>query len=101
MAMNRETKRMLQRQGQVDSDGEVATRPRTGSGAGAAQTTRTKPLDFIKEVRSELGKVAWPSRSEVIHYSVIVLITLVIVTAFIAAVDCLVGDLILRLYKAS
>jgi len=102
MEMNRETKRMLQRQGQVDSDGEVATRSRAKSGpASPVSTERTKPLDFLREVKSELSKVAWPTRSEVINYSIIVLITLIVITSFIAAIDWLVGDFVLRLYKAS
>ena len=33
----------------------------------------------MREVNAELRKVAWPSREEVINYSIVVLITLVVV----------------------
>ena len=38
-------------------------------------------------MRGELRKVAWPTRAEVINYSIIVFITLVLMTALIAAID--------------
>ena len=38
-------------------------------------------------MRAELRKVAWPTRAEVINYSTIVLITLVVLIALIFALD--------------
>ncbi len=89
MAMNRQTKRMLQRQGELGPDGEPArgkprqqTRP-----ASAPPKERTTPKQYVHEVRSELRKVAWPTKAEVVRYSGIVLFTLVILTLFIFALD--------------
>jgi preprotein translocase subunit SecE len=50
-------------------------------------------------VRGELRKVAWPSRSEVINYSVIVLFTVVILTAYIATLDFAFGEAIFKLFE--
>jgi preprotein translocase subunit SecE len=101
--MNRETKRMMQRQGQVDADGEpvVATRrepPRTGATAQAA-ASRTTPAQFVREVRIELKRVAWPTRAQTLNYSAVVLITLAVLMAVIFALDTAFAKAILFLFK--
>ncbi|HKX70098.1 MAG TPA: preprotein translocase subunit SecE, partial [Acidimicrobiales bacterium] len=60
---------------------------------------RTSPAQFLREVRGELRKVAWPSRSEVINYSVIVLFTVVILTTYIALLDFAFGEAIFKLFE--
>jgi preprotein translocase subunit SecE len=103
MAMNREMKRALQRQGEVSADGEaVARAPRDRRRAAPApkpKEERTSPRQFVKEVRSELRKVAWPTRQETINYSIIVLVALVIMTSFIAGVDWVFSNAILKLFN--
>jgi preprotein translocase subunit SecE len=86
MAMNRETKRMLQRQGALGADGEPKA-TRKAPPAPRPKEKRTPPREFVREVRSELRKVAWPSRAEVINYSIIVFITIIVLTGAIAALD--------------
>jgi preprotein translocase subunit SecE len=88
MAMNREQKRMLRKQGELAADGSPAPRrPDQRAAAPAARNERTSPRQFVREVRGELRKVAWPSRDEVIRYSFIVLVTVVLLTGFVALVD--------------
>jgi preprotein translocase subunit SecE len=101
MAMNRQQKRMLQRQGQLGADGAPAPRKRPAAPAPAPRTKedRTGPSQFVREVRGELRKVAWPTRPEVINYSIIVLIAVVLLTAFVAGLDYAFGDLLLKLFK--
>jgi preprotein translocase subunit SecE len=98
MAMNRQQKRMLQRQGQLGTDGEPVARKRAAPPAPRPKEERTTPPQFIREVRSELRKVAWPTRAEVVNYSLIVLFALIIITAYVAALDYGVGDLFLKLF---
>jgi preprotein translocase subunit SecE len=106
MAMNREQKRMLQRQGEVDSDGEPI-RKRAARQPRAATTTATKPKSdrssprqFLHEVAAELRKVAWPTRSETINYSIIVFVALVVLTTFIFGVDYVFSRMVLKLFNA-
>jgi preprotein translocase subunit SecE len=99
MAMNRQTKRQLQRQGQLGTDGAPATRKRPAPQAPRPTEERTSPVQFLREVRGELRKVAWPTRSEVINYSIIVLFTVVILTTYIALLDLAFGDVIFRLFQ--
>jgi preprotein translocase subunit SecE len=87
MAMNRETKRMLQRQGQLDEEGTPTAKRRPAPSPNAPREPRTKPRQFVREVSAELRKVAWPTRRETLNMSVIVFIFLVIMTALIAGFD--------------
>ncbi len=98
MSMNRETKRMLQRQGQLGPDGQPAPARRTAP-TPKPKEQRTSPVQFLREVRGELRKVAWPTRSEVVNYSIIVLFAVVLLTAMIAGLDWLFGQSVLRLYR--
>jgi preprotein translocase subunit SecE len=98
MAMNRETKRMLQRQGQLGPDGELARTPRSAPPARAPQKERTGPAQYLREVRAELRKVAWPTRDEVIRYSLIVLVTLIVLTTLIFGLDFVFAKFIILLF---
>jgi preprotein translocase subunit SecE len=101
MAMNREQKRMLQRQGQMTEDGAPTRERRRQPTAPRPEQRekRTSPREFVKEVRAELRKVAWPTRSETINYSIIVFIAVVVLTAFVGALDYLFGEFVLNLYN--
>ena len=98
MAMNRETKRMLQRQGALGADGEPKA-TRKAPPAPRPKEKRTPPRQFLREVRGELRKVAWPTRPEIINYSIIVLITVVVLTTYIATLDFVFGEAVFRLFE--
>jgi len=91
VSMNREQRRLLQRQGQMTEEGLPATkRPETPERKGrpaAGAPKRTSPRQFMHEVNVELRKVAWPSKAETTNYSTVVLIALVIMIALIFALD--------------
>jgi preprotein translocase subunit SecE len=91
--MNREQKRAMQRAGQLGADGApVSTRERRPAQQ-VSKEDRTKPAQFIREVRSELKKVSWPTRAETIRYSIIVAIAIVVLGLFIFVVDLGFGQL--------
>jgi preprotein translocase subunit SecE len=46
---------------------------------------------FLREVRAELRKVAWPTRDEVRSYSILVLITVVVFTTAVTVLDFIFG----------
>ena len=77
--LNRETKRMMKKH---EGAADRLKRP-----APSARRKRTKPLVFIKEVRGELARVAWPTRPEVITYSLVVLLTVVFFMLLISGID--------------
>jgi preprotein translocase subunit SecE len=45
---------------------------------------------FVREVRSEMRKVSWPNRKELITYTVVVIITVIIVALFTSVVDVII-----------
>ena len=96
MSMNRQTKRYLQRQGQLGPDGTVESAPRRAPAPRpAARPEAGKPREnvprraqqFVHEVNVELRKVAWPTRAETVNYSAVVLITLVVLISIIFLLD--------------
>lgn len=98
MAMNREQRRYLQRQGQVDAEGNPIATPRD-SRPPARPEARVGPVQYAGEVKAELRRVHWPTRNEVINYTTVVIITLIIMTGLIAAFDLAFADAVLRLLK--
>ncbi|MDP9388245.1 MAG: preprotein translocase subunit SecE [Actinomycetota bacterium] len=100
--MNRQMKRMLQRQGQVGADGLPESAPRRAPQprrAPAPTKERTSPAEFLRDVRGELRKVAWPTRAEVVNYSTIVLVTLILLITLIFVLDLAFAKSILFLFK--
>ena len=110
--MNRETKRMMQRQGQMEADGSPAARrapaggqgtggrgpPRT-PGKGPSGRKRTSPVQFSREVRDEMRQVAWPSRAELINYTSVVITTLALMIGLIFVLNLGIGRLITLLFS--
>ena len=101
--MNRETKRLLQRQGQIDAEGNPATAnrpPRPVVQPGTQRVAeRTRPMEFIRDVRIELRRVAWPTRQETLNAALVVLIALVVLTTLIFGMDTAFAKFTLYLFK--
>lgn len=51
-------------------------------------------FQYFKEVRSELGKVIWPKREEVVRLTLIVLIVSGLVAAYVGGVDYVLTKLL-------
>ena len=103
--MNRETKRLLQRQGQLDEEGRPSVKTRqppprpSTQGGPRAFAERTRPAEFLREVRGELRRVAWPTRPETLNSAVVVLAAVVVLTAFIFGLDTAFSKFVLYLFK--
>lgn len=98
MDLNRQQKRSMQKMGEVNEQGAPIRQARPTVSAKATKE-RVGPFQYIGEVRDEMRKVAWPKWPEVRRYSLIVLITVVIVTAFVGGLDAGFGILSGWLYK--
>ncbi len=80
--LNREQKRLLKRQGALDEKGAPTRAPRA-----QVQRDRVGPAQYLREVRDEMRKVAWPGRPEVVRYSIIVTATVIVYTAYVGGLD--------------
>jgi preprotein translocase subunit SecE len=81
--MNREQKRMMQRQG-VGADGAVTQRRAVSTqDVQRRRRERVGIRQYFREVRDEMRQVAWPSRPEVVNYTTIVVCVLVFMSLLI------------------
>ncbi|WP_375494098.1 preprotein translocase subunit SecE [uncultured Jatrophihabitans sp.] len=65
----------------------TATRTESSSSRSAGNNRGTLPTRYVRESVSEMRKVLWPSRSELVTYSVVVIIFVVIMVAIVAGLD--------------
>lgn len=86
--MSRELKRMMKRR---EGAADRLVRPP------ATTRRRTKPRQFLKEVRGELSRVAWPTRKEVFTYAIVVLVSVAFFMAIIGGLDYVFSKGVLEL----
>jgi preprotein translocase subunit SecE len=53
---------------------------------------------LVRESVSEMRKVLWPSRSELITYSIVVIVFLVVMIAIVAGLDVGFAKLVIELF---
>ena len=58
-----------------------------------------KALIFLKESRSELEKVVWPTKEQTIRLTVMVIVVTVAVGLFVAGVDFIMANIARQLIK--
>jgi len=88
----------MEREGQVEGDGALALQAPDVPAPRATTKKRTSPAQFVREIRDELRQVAWPTRSEMINYTAVVLATLVLMTALIFGLNYVFGKAILYMF---
>jgi preprotein translocase subunit SecE len=81
--MNREQKRLMQRQGQVGADGAASPRRTTTQDVQRRRSDRATPREFFRQIREEMRQVSWPTRPEVVNYTTIVLFVLILMTSLV------------------
>lgn len=81
--LNREQKRTLRRMGAIDEKGAPARVARTAT----QKAERVGPAQYVREVRDEMRKVAWPGRDEVVRYSLVVVATVIVYVALVGGLD--------------
>jgi preprotein translocase subunit SecE len=79
-------RRLQQKSGAEKRRTERRRTPRK-KGGGAPKRKRVTVAQFFKEVRAEMRKVSWPTRAEVVSYTVVVLITVTITGTFVVLAD--------------
>ena len=93
--MNRQTKRAMKRQG-----GETpAPAERRRPAPPPPHRERTTARQFVRDVRGELKKVAWPSKAEVVTSTIVVLIAVIFMTLLIFGLDLVFSKGVLSLFE--
>jgi preprotein translocase subunit SecE len=59
---------------------------------------RTTPVAFVREIRSELRKVIWPTRKELVTYTSVAVIFIMIMVGIVTGADYLFFKLVLKIF---
>ncbi len=93
--MNRQTKRQMKRQG-----GETpAPAERRRPAPPPPHRERTSAKEFVRDVRGELKKVAWPNKAEVVTSTIVVLMAVIFMTILIFGLDLGFSKGVLTLFE--
>jgi preprotein translocase subunit SecE len=52
----------------------------------------SKAGKFIRQVKAELKKVNWPDKDEISSYTLVVIVTVLVLIAFIGVIDLLLSN---------
>ena len=75
-----------------------ARKPVKGRGATPAKPERTSPAVFVREVRSELRKVIWPTRKELITYTTVAVIFILVMVGIVSGIDTGLAKLVFDVF---
>jgi preprotein translocase subunit SecE len=98
MDLNREQKRALKRMGALNDQGNPTRAPQP-SRSRNPEDKRIGPIQYLREVREEMSKVAWSKWPEVRRYSLIVLATVLVFTTYVGVLDFVFGFFSTWLYQ--
>jgi len=94
--MNRQMKRMQRRQATATERAQALAS--TKRAAAQEKRKRTPPRQFLREVRQELRKVNWPTRQELVAYTVVVLVSVIVLTSFVFGLDFVFSKAIIKIF---
>jgi preprotein translocase subunit SecE len=77
----------------IDTRGETADKP-----SGEKKAKRTSPALFYRQIIAELRKVIWPTRKELISYTINVLVFVVIMIGIVSVLDYVFTEGVLRIF---
>lgn len=105
--MNREIKPETSGEERREGGGSTALpadrTPRAADGAPRparpqAKPKRTSPATYLREVRGELRRVAWPSAKEVRSYSLVVLVVVTLLMFYVFLLDQGIGQVVFQIF---
>lgn len=79
--------------------GDESTRePQTHPDQRPITRERTGPGEYMREVRGELRKVAWPGRAEVVNYTLVVIVATAFLMGIVFGMDFVFGRLVFFIF---
>jgi preprotein translocase subunit SecE len=90
---SREMRRMQQKLG-MEKKREQLKKSRGTKKKSGPKKQRVTVSQFLTEVRAEMKKVTWPTRQEVISYTIVVLVTVVLMGGLVYFADILFTKLV-------
>lgn len=77
---------------------ETRSAPTEGGGSPSSRGGRTNPALFYRQVVAELRKVIWPTRQQLLTYTGVVLVFVVIMIGYVFTLDNLFSNAVLALF---
>ncbi len=78
---------------------ETVARPMKPAAARRIPRWVTTAVQFLKEVRAEMNRVAWPDRQMVIASSLVVVFVLIVTALYLSGWDLLLAEVFNRVLK--
>jgi preprotein translocase subunit SecE len=97
--MNRQAKRMLARQKTTTGPQDRVEAARQRRAVTMERKKRSSAKQFLKEVRLELKKVNWPTRQELLAYTMVVLVAVVVLTSLVFGMDLTFSKAVLHFFS--
>jgi preprotein translocase subunit SecE len=95
---SRRDKERFERRAEQEAGGD-AVAPQGAAGEVPGKSGgRTSPRQYVGEVRSELRRVHWPDRKQLVSYSIVVLVAVALLTAYIFGIDQAFGQFALWMF---
>ena len=91
---SREMRRMQQKLGMEKKRAQLKKSGGGGRKKSGPKKQRVKVSQFLTEVRAEMKKVTWPTRDEVVSYTLVVLVTVVLMGGLVYFADILFTKLV-------
>ena len=96
--MNREFKRRMKREERLQQRAQARGGPRAPVPV-QQRRERVGFRQYLREIQSELKKVNWPTRNEVITYSIVVVFVVALLTGLVFVADLGFSQAIVTLFK--
>jgi preprotein translocase subunit SecE len=77
--------------------GTAAEKP-AKSGRPAKKPERTTPVLFVRQVIAELRKVIWPTRKELVTYTTVAIVFILVMTGLVTGLDTGFSYLITKIF---
>jgi preprotein translocase subunit SecE len=81
----------------IDTRGEAADKPSRPGG----EKKRTSPALFYRQIVAELRKVIWPTRKDLITYTTVVMVFVLIMVGIVSALDFVLTEGVLAVFGGS
>jgi preprotein translocase subunit SecE len=99
--MNREFKRRMKREQRQQERAQMRGGQRPPIPVQQQKRQRVKIRTYFSEIRGELRRVIWPTRQEVITYSMVVILVVTVLTGVVFALDLGFAQGIVELFRPS
>jgi preprotein translocase subunit SecE len=97
--LNREFKRRMKRDQRAQERAQVRGPARPPVPVQRERRERVKFRQYIGEIRSELKRVIWPTRSEVVTYSIVVVMVVTVLTMLVFVLDIGFAKGVLEIFR--